>query len=183
MEFSPILQRRGVGEHPNRGFETVTLVYQGEVAHKDSTGKHGLIGPGDVQWMTAGQGILHEEFHSEALSRDGGTLELMQLWVNLPKRDKLTKPNYQTITADKIPVIAIPENRGFLTIIAGDVSGLKGSAKTHSPIIVMDGSIKKGGKCDYPFNHGWSLIVVIRKGHVKVNHQPVTTGQTITFSQ
>ncbi len=182
MEFSPTAHRRGVGEHPHRGFETVTIVYQGEVAHKDSTNERGLIGPGDMQWMTAGQGILHEEFHSEAFARDGGMLEMMQLWVNLPKRDKMTKPRYQTITAAQIPQIDIQDKRGSLRIIAGEVSGVTGPAKTYSPIIVMDGFIKAAGHYEHPIKDGWTVIVVIRKGQVKVNHQLVSAGQTIVLS-
>jgi len=183
MAFSPTTHKRGVGEHPHRGFETVTIVYQGEVAHKDSTGEHGIIGPGDVQWMTAGQGILHEEFHSESFARHGGMLDMMQLWINLPKRNKMTEPGYQTITAAQIPSIAIAENRGSLRVIAGEILGVTGPAKTYSPLIVMDSSIKAGGQCDLPIKEGWTVIVVIRKGQVKVNNQLASQGQTIILSQ
>lgn len=183
MDFSPSAHKRGVGEHPHRGFETVTIVYQGELAHKDSTGEHGLIGPGDVQWMTAGQGILHEEFHSDTFAQQGGVLDMMQLWVNLPKRDKMTKPSYQTITAEQIPTITIPQQRGLLRVIAGEVEGLIGPAKTHSPILVMDGSIKAAGEYSLPIKEGWTVIAVVRKGQVTVNDQLVTTGQTIILSQ
>ena len=118
--FEPAMQRRGVGAHPHRGFETVTLVYRGEVAHRDSTGEGGVIGPGDVQWMTAGAGILHEEYHSDAFARSGGELEMVQLWVNLPAREKATPPAYQAIGRDAIPVLPLPEDAGSVRVIAGE---------------------------------------------------------------
>ena len=112
-------EKRGVGEHPHRGFETVTVVYSGEVEHRDSTGRGGVIGPGDVQWMTAGAGILHEEFHSAEFTRTGGELKMIQLWVNLPAKDKMTQPGYQSITADVIPDVELPNNAGHMRVIAG----------------------------------------------------------------
>jgi quercetin 2,3-dioxygenase len=118
--FGSAQRPRGVGEHPHRGFETVTLVYQGEVEHRDSTGAGGRIGPGDVQWMTAGSGILHDEFHSQAFTRSGGTLEMVQLWVNLPARDKMTAPGYQTVLNADIPAVALPDEAGRLRVIAGN---------------------------------------------------------------
>lgn len=117
--FTPGNEKRGVGEHPHRGFETVTIVYSGEVEHRDSTGRGGVIGPGDVQWMTAGAGILHEEFHSDAFTRRGGELEMVQLWVNLPMKDKMTTPGYQSITHDVIPTVTLPDNAGVVRVIAG----------------------------------------------------------------
>ena len=119
-QFTPTAHRRGVGEHPHRGFETVTIVYEGELEHRDSTGQGGRIGPGDVQWMTAAAGILHEEYHSEAFARSGGTLEMVQLWVNLPARAKLSEPGYQTLLNAAIPQVALPNGAGFLRVIAGD---------------------------------------------------------------
>ncbi|MEW9901072.1 pirin family protein, partial [Chitinivorax sp. PXF-14] len=116
--FTPTPHQRGVGQHPHRGFETVTIVYDGEVSHRDSTGSGGTIGPGDVQWMTAGSGILHEEFHSDAFARSGGVLNMVQLWVNLPAQDKMTAPGYQAITAANIPSVALPDNAGSLRVIA-----------------------------------------------------------------
>lgn len=117
--FTPGNEKRGVGEHPHRGFETVTIVYSGEVEHRDSTGRGGVIGPGDVQWMTAGAGILHEEFHSDAFTRRGGELEMVQLWVNLPMKDKMTTPGYQSITHDVIPTVTLPDDAGVVRVIAG----------------------------------------------------------------
>lgn len=183
MKFSPSEHLRGVGEHPHRGFETVTLVYQGEVAHKDSTGQQGVIGPGDVQWMTAASGILHEEFHSHAFAEKGGMLEMMQLWVNLPKRDKMTAPKYQEITSDQIPSLTLPDNRGYLRIIAGELAGTKGPISTYTPILVVDGDIKASGRYQLPIQDGWSAMVIVRQGQLKVNQQLVSKDQTVILSQ
>lgn len=128
MDFTPTQHRRGVGQHPHRGFETVTIVYDGEVEHRDSTGKGGVIGPGDVQWMTAGGGILHEEFHSDAFAKRGGAFEMVQLWVNLPAKDKMTAPGYQAIRNETIPQVALAEGAGSLRVIAGDYAGENGPA-------------------------------------------------------
>ena len=119
-EFGPASAPRGVGEHPHRGFEIVTIVYEGEVSHRDSTGQGGTIGPGDIQWMTAAGGILHEEFHSEAFTRKGGRLHMVQLWVNLPAKDKMSSPGYQAILAADIPDVALPDNAGTLRVMAGN---------------------------------------------------------------
>src|SRR5690606_31003303 len=131
--FEPAPRPRGVGEHPHRGFETVTIVYHGELAHRDSTGQGGVIGPGDVQWMTAGAGIVPEEFHSEAFTRSGGMLQMMQLWVNLPAKDKMTPPGYQAITAAQIPSVPLADGAGTLRVIAGDYDGRTGPARTFTP--------------------------------------------------
>lgn len=138
VAFIPTVKPRGVGQHPHRGFETVTIVYEGEVAHKDSTGKGGTIGKGDVQWMSAAAGILHEEFHSENLTREGGVLEMVQLWVNLPAKDKMTQPGYQAITKNEIPIILLKDKTSTMRIIAGEYEGIKGPASTFSPMQVLD---------------------------------------------
>ena len=130
--FEPTTARRGVGQHPHRGFETVTIVYDGEVEHRDSTGQGGVIGPGDVQWMTAGGGILHEEFHSPAFARTGGPFRMVQLWVNLPAKDKMTRPGYQSILNADIPSVGLPDNAGTARIIAGAMEGSKGPASTRT---------------------------------------------------
>src|ERR1700687_1114099 len=137
-EFAPADKPRGVGVHPHRGFETVTIVYRGEVEHRDSTGKGGIIGPGDVQWMTAAGGILHEEFHSQEFTRKGGTLEMVQLWVNLPARDKMTAPRYQNILDADIPSVALPDGAGKVRVIAGEYDGHRGPARTFTPMKVWD---------------------------------------------
>jgi redox-sensitive bicupin YhaK (pirin superfamily) len=131
-QFTPTTERRGVGQHPHRGFETVTIVYDGEVQHRDSTGSGGTIGPGDVQWMTAASGILHEEFHSDDFARTGGKLEMVQLWVNLPAKDKMAAPGYQTILDGDIPNIALKDDAGSLRLIAGEFEGHRPIAHVHA---------------------------------------------------
>lgn len=161
--------KRGVGEHPHRGFETVTIVYSGEVEHRDSTGKGGVIGPGDVQWMTAGAGILHEEFHAEAFSRQGGELKMMQLWVNLPAKDKMATPGYQSITKGDIPVMALPDNSGELRVIAGRYGDTQGPAHTFSPLNVWDIALQQGSRLTLDQPEGWSTALVVVEGSITVN--------------
>jgi len=160
---------RGVGEHPHRGFETVTIVYKGEVAHRDSTGNGGVIGPGDVQWMTGAAGILHEEFHSEAFSRSGGVLEMVQLWVNLPAKDKMTPPRYQAILNKDIPAVALPKQAGTVRVIAGDYSGHAGPASTFSPLLIWDVRLHSGASAELPAPEGWNTALVVLHGTVQVN--------------
>ena len=136
-EFAPSSERRGVGQHPHRGFETVTIAYQGGVEHRDSAGNHGVIGPGDVQWMTAASGIVHEEWHEHAFTRRGGTMEMAQLWVNLPARDKMAAPAYQDIRSQQIPVVDLGGG-SRVRVIAGEFRGAKGPARTFTPINVWD---------------------------------------------
>lgn len=169
MDFAATTARRGVGEHPHRGFETVTLVYQGEVEHRDSTGAGGLIGPGDVQWMTAGSGIVHEEFHSSAFARSGGTLEMVQLWVNLPARDKMTAPGYQTLLKADIPVVPLAGDAGTLRVIAGAFGEAQGPARTHSPMNVWDLRLQPSGRTHLPLADGHTLALVVLRGTVQVN--------------
>jgi redox-sensitive bicupin YhaK (pirin superfamily) len=128
-QFAPANEPRGVGEHPHRGFETVTIVYEGEVEHRDSTGAGGRIGPGDVQWMTAASGILHEEFHSPEFTRSGGTLEMVQVWVNLPAKDKMSRPGFQTLLNQHIPSVDLPDEAGHVRVIAGEFGGYRGPAR------------------------------------------------------
>lgn len=161
--------KRGVGEHPHRGFETVTIVYSGEVEHRDSTGKGGVIGPGDVQWMTAGAGILHEEFHAESFSRQGGELKMMQLWVNLPAKDKMATPGYQSITKGDIPVIALPDHSGELRVIAGRYGDTQGPAHTFSPLNVWDIALQQGSHLTLDQPEGWSTALVVVEGSIRVN--------------
>jgi redox-sensitive bicupin YhaK (pirin superfamily) len=142
--FPAAQQPRGVGEHPHRGFETVTIVYQGEVAHRDSAGNSGVIGPGDVQWMTAASGVLHDEFHSPAFTRRGGALEMVQLWVNLPARAKMSAPRYQAILAAKIPAVALADGAGTLRVIAGEYAGERGPAATFTRLNVWDVRVLAG---------------------------------------
>ena len=165
-DFLPTTERKGVGSHPHRGFETVTIVYEGEVAHKDSTGQGGVIGPGDVQWMTAGSGILHEEFHSEGFAKKGGTLNMVQLWVNLPAKLKMTKPGYQAILDKEIPAINLKNSAGQARIIAGEFEGNTGPAHTFTPLQVIDLKLKKG-EITIPVPEGWNASLVILKGAIE----------------
>lgn len=162
-------EKRGVGQHPHRGFETVTIVYAGEVEHRDSTGKGGVIGPGDVQWMTAGAGILHEEFHSRDFARQGGELKMIQLWVNLPAKDKMAAPGYQSITRADIPVVTLPENAGSLRVIAGRYGETAGPAHTFSPLNVWDIALLQGSHLTLEQPEGWSTAIVVLEGEVTVN--------------
>ncbi|MBS0467451.1 MAG: pirin family protein, partial [Proteobacteria bacterium] len=161
--------RRGVGQHPHRGFETVTIVYDGEVEHRDSTGAGGVIGKGDVQWMTAGGGILHEEFHSHAYSRTGGPFEMVQLWVNLPAKDKMTPAHYQGITDAQIPSVALPADAGRVRVIAGRFDGAQGPASTYSPLNVWDMRLTAGHGVDVSQPEGWSTLIVVLAGSVTIN--------------
>ncbi len=170
-EFPPATRPPGVGQHPHRGFETVTIVYRGEVSHRDSTGQGGTIGPGDVQWMTAGAGILHDEFHSPDFTRTGGLLQMIQLWVNLPARDKMADPGYQAITDADIPVVSLPEGAGHLRIIAGSYQETRGPAKTFTPMNVWDLRLKQGQGCDLPATEGWTTALMSLDGRLRVNGQ------------
>ncbi|CAM3847670.1 pirin family protein [Bordetella tumulicola] len=172
-EFTPTTRKRGVGQHPHRGFETVTIVYKGAVAHRDSTDQGGTIGPGDVQWMTAGAGILHEEFHSEAFMRDGGTLEMVQLWVNLPAKDKMAAPSYQAIVDRDIPAIPLPDAAGTVRVIAGQYAGTAGPATTFSPMHVWDMRLNQGGISELDVPDGWNTALVVLHGTVLVNGDTV----------
>ena len=180
QHFQPTQGRRGVGTHPHRGFETVTIVYEGEVAHRDSTGAGGTIGPGDVQWMTAASGILHEEFHSDAFARTGGPLEMVQLWVNLPARDKLSAPGYQTLRNADIPRVALPDGAGSVRVIGGDFAAAHGPARTFTPIDVWDVRLNAGASTELQAQPGHTLALVVLHGTVMVNGQEVVrAGQLV----
>ncbi|MCX2888038.1 MULTISPECIES: pirin family protein [Pseudomonas] len=168
-DFAPTHARRGVGQHPHRGFETVTIVYQGELEHRDSTGAGGLIGPGDVQWMTAANGIIHEEFHSPGFANSGGTLEMVQLWVNLPARDKRAAAGYQTLLANDIPVVALDAGAGSLRVIAGDYRGHQGPARTFTPMDVWDLRLNAGANLQLPVAAGRNAALVVLRGNLRVN--------------
>ena len=175
--FEPTSARRGVGQHPHRGFETVTIVYDGEVEHRDSTGQGGVIGPGDVQWMTAGAGILHEEFHSADYARRGGPFEMVQLWVNLPAKDKMTPPGYQAILNGDIPVRALNdaagEAAGQVRVIAGEFDGARGPAHTFTPLNVWDVRVKAGKSVSLAQPEGWTSLLVVLDGTVQLNGETV----------
>ena len=182
-DFAPTTKQLGVGQHPHRGFETVTVVYSGELAHRDNAGGGGTIGPGDVQWMTAGGGIIHEEFHSEGFAQTGGTLEMAQLWVNLPARDKMTPAGYQPITAAQIPVAELPRGAGSLRVIAGEWNQVKGPARTFSPMNVLDVKLAAGRTALLPQPEGWTTLVVVASGTASINgSEPVTGPSVVTLT-
>lgn len=174
--FAPTEERRGVGEHPHRGFETVTIAYQGGVEHRDSAGNHGIIGPGDVQWMTAASGIVHEEWLESEFTRRGGTMEMAQLWVNLPAKHKMAAPAYQDIRSAQIPSVALSASSS-LRVIAGEFRGAKGPARTFTPINVWDAKIAAGDRVELNFSDGYTTLLAVLRGKVTINGTE-TTGET-----
>ncbi|TXJ09482.1 MAG: pirin family protein [Acinetobacter sp.] len=184
-QFSPTTtERRGVGSHPHRGFETVTIAYQGEVTHRDSSGGGGTIKAGDVQWMTAASGLVHEEFHSEDYARQGGMFEMVQLWVNLPSDAKMSPPKYQAIDAQNIPVVTLDEQGSYLRVIAGQYLQTQSVVSTFSPINVWDGVLQAGAIENFfvPIQHNTLLIVL--SGQVRVNGtQEVNEYSVVLFAQ
>jgi redox-sensitive bicupin YhaK (pirin superfamily) len=164
--FEPASQRRGVGEHPHRGFETVTLAYQGEIEHRDSTGGGGTIGPGDVQWMTAASGIVHEEMHSRRFTEQGGDMEMVQLWVNLPARAKMSEPGYQALKDRDFPRVALGSAQARL--IAGSLGSERGPAKTHTPIILFDLQFSQPGMSEFALPRAFTSLVFTLEGNVNV---------------
>jgi len=172
---------RGVGEHPHRGFETVTIVYDGEVSHRDSGGGGGTIGSGDVQWMTAGSGIVHEEFHSAGFSKSGGPFRMVQLWVNLPARDKGATPSYQAITRDMIPTV--PVDAGSVRVIAGEFQGKQGPASTFTPISLWDVRLDAGSENTLPLPEGHNSMLAVLSGHVTIDGADVRAAEIARLSQ
>jgi len=167
--FEPTKARRGVGQHPHRGFETVTIVYDGEVEHRDSAGNGGIIGPGDVQWMTAAGGILHEEYHSPGFARTGGPFRMVQLWVNLPAKDKMAPGGYQAIASADIPVVELPGGAGRARVIAGELEGARGPARNFTPINVWDVRLGRDADLTLDLPEGHNAMLVVLGGHVTVN--------------
>ncbi|SAI30251.1 pirin-like protein [Bordetella ansorpii] len=182
-EFEPTQRRRGVGEHPHRGFETVTIVYDGEVEHRDSAGQGGVIGPGDVQWMTAAGGILHEEFHSQAFARRGGRLEMAQLWVNLPARDKMRPPRYQALLSRDIPQVSLPDGAGTLRVIAGQYESARGPAQTFTAVNVWDARLNQGAQLALPLPGGHNAAVVALSGSLSVGGTALRSGQVAVLDR
>jgi redox-sensitive bicupin YhaK (pirin superfamily) len=176
--FEPAKKPRGVGEHPHRGFETVTIAYQGSVGHRDSAGNSGVIYPGDVQWMTAASGVVHEELHEAEFTKNGGIFEMVQLWVNLPKAQKMSKPRYQGITKEQIPVVELPGG-GRARVIAGELLGRLGPAKTFTPVNLFDVILKAGERFELPLPEGHNAAVVLRKGDVLINGTDTLSGEAL----
>jgi len=173
-------QPRGVGEHPHRGFETVTIVYDGEVSHRDNAGGGGTIGSGEVQWMTAGSGVLHEEFHSPGFSKSGGPFRMVQLWVNLPAKDKMTPPAYQAITRNMIPEVALEGGRA--RIIAGELGGTKGPARTFTPVNLWDVRLDADAEIILPLPDGHNAMVAVLSGHVTIDGSGVGEAEIARLS-
>lgn len=181
--FPPGKELRGVGAHPHKGFETVTVAYQGELEHRDSSGGGGKIGPGDVQWMTAGRGIVHQEFHSPAFTQSGGVLQMVQLWVNLRAKDKSAPAGYQTLLHADIPTVTLPADAGTARIIAGECLGTRGPAKTFSPINLWDLRLTPGKTTTLPLTEGHTAAFLVLAGTVTVDGQSAAEGDLAIFSQ
>lgn len=162
---------KGVGVHPHRGFETVTIAYEGSVSHHDSSGGGGTIHQGDVQWMTAASGVLHKEYHAEEFYKQGGIFQMVQLWVNLPAKDKMSTPKYQAIEHKDIPTVEV-EN-GFIEIIAGEYNQTKGAASTFSPVNMLNAKLNEGGKANFSFPANYNTVLLVIDGEVKVNNQEI----------
>lgn len=183
-QFQPTTAQHGVGSHPHRGFETVTIAYKGEVEHKDSSGGGGTIKTGDVQWMTAGAGIIHEEFHSKEFAKTGGLFEMVQLWVNLPAKDKMAPASYQAIESADIPVVSFADDAGQMRVIAGTFRDVKGPASTFSSINVWDGQLKaeQSEHIHVPMSH--TVLVVVLEGELLINGtQKVQDSSIVLFEQ
>jgi redox-sensitive bicupin YhaK (pirin superfamily) len=182
-EFPPGNEKRGVGAHPHKGFETVTVAYQGELEHRDSSGGGGKIGAGDVQWMTAGNGIVHEEFHSQEFTRKGGTLQMAQLWVNLRAQDKGAKAGYQTLLKAQIPTVSLPRDGGTVRVIAGECGGQKGPAKTFTPINLWDVNLRAGNSVELPLPNEHTSTFLVLTGEVEVDGKKAGEGDLATFER
>ncbi len=173
---------KGVGVHPHRGFETVTIAYQGKVEHADSSGGGGVIGQGDVQWMTAGSGVLHKEFHEKEWSKEGGTFQMVQLWVNLPANKKMTPPKYQALENKNMSKVEIAENAGTVEVIAGEFQGVKGSAETYSPMNVYNVKLNPKGSVDFSLPKDYNTGILVVKGELTANGEKAETNQFVLFN-
>ena len=181
FHFSGTDTPRGVGVHPHRGFETVTIAYQGRVEHGDSSGGGGIIGQGDVQWMTAASGVLHKEFHETEWAKEGGIFQMVQLWVNLPAKDKMSPPKYQAIKNSEMKNVDLGEN-GFIEVIAGEFNGEKGPATTFSPVNLMNAKLKSGGKAEFSFPANFNTAALVIEGNIMVNgEEKVATDHLVLF--
>lgn len=182
MSVGPTDSPGGVGVHPHRGFETVTIAYEGEVEHHDSAGHGGIIGKGDVQWMTAAGGVLHKEFHARKWAEEGGTFQMVQLWVNLPSKDKMSAPKYQSITNASMGKHTLPDDAGIVEVIAGTYRGTDGPAQTHSPVSLMNARLNEGGKAEFSFPSHYNTALLVVQGHALVNGTDVPTDNILKFA-
>ena len=181
VEFSPRTEPRGVGVHPHRGFETVTIAYHGRIAHHDSSGNKGVIGEGDVQWMTAASGLLHKEYHEQEFSRQGGLFQMVQLWVNLPAKDKMSAPKYQEITKKMMGRYELAGNKGFVEVIAGELNKVKGPASTFTPMHVYNARLKKDATLELSFPAGYKTGLLVAEGTATINDTNVPTDHFVLF--
>jgi quercetin 2,3-dioxygenase len=181
MEVTPSDTPRGVGVHPHRGFETVTIAYNGKVQHHDSAGNGGIIGTGDVQWMTAASGVLHKEYYEKEWSRQGGTFQMVQLWTNLPKADKMSAPGYQAIPNETMGRYILPGNSGFVEVIAGKYNDVEGPAHTHSPISLMNARLNLGGKATFSFPENYNTALLVVQGSILANEIDVPENNFVKF--
>lgn len=181
VDFSPRESPRGVGVHPHRGFETVTIAYHGKVAHHDSTGNSGVIGEGDVQWMTAASGVLHKEYHEKEFSKKGGPFQMVQLWVNLPAKDKMGKPKYQALTNEQLGKYALPGDAGVVDVIAGEFKGVKGAASTFTPMHMYNIRIKKGASLMFTLPENFNSGVLVIEGLVNINDNVAPADNFVIF--
>lgn len=181
--FKPSETRLGVGAHPHRGFETVTIAYDGKVEHHDNKGNHGIIGPGDVQWMTAASGIMHKEYHETEFSKNGGIFHMVQLWVNLPKDKKMIEPKYQPLLKEEMGVLKLDNDKGEISIIAGEVNGVKGPANTFTNINLYNINLKNYGNTTLSEPKNFNTAILILKGEAKVNEDKICKeGDFIVFN-
>ncbi|MCL6232662.1 MULTISPECIES: pirin family protein [Acinetobacter] len=180
--FSPSHHQRGVGSHPHRGFETVTIVYEGELEHFDSKGNHGSIAKDEVQWMTAGRGIMHEEHHSKDFAKTGGNLDMVQLWVNLPRHAKMTEPRYQELTTANIAEVKLAQNAGVVRVIAGQFEDTLGAAETFSPMNVLDVRLNANAEQEFSFNPQWNNMIFVLSGAIEIEGQRFDAKQTLYVS-
>ena len=181
--YTPTTRQRGVGTHPHRGFETVTIAFQGAIAHRDSAGNGGVIGPNEVQWMTAGSGVLHNEFHEEEFSRAGGILHMIQIWVNLPRAHKRSAPKYQALTEETIRTAALPDGKGVVRVISGEYGDVKGPADTFSPAHMLDLRLKPGAEVRLPTPKDYNTALLVLEGEVSANgSRAVSAGEFILFN-
>lgn len=181
--FPPTTKLRGVDVHPHRGFETVTIAYKGKVAHHDSSGNSGVIGEGDVQWMTAASGILHKEYHEEQFSKEGGDFQMVQLWVNLPAKDKMTKPKYQGITNNEINKHLLPNDNGVIEVIAGEYKETLGAATTFTPVNLFNAKLNKGASATFNFPANYNTALLVIEGSIRVNdHKNVSADHFLLFA-
>jgi redox-sensitive bicupin YhaK (pirin superfamily) len=181
VDFSPRNEPRGVGVHPHRGFETVTIAYHGRIAHHDSAGNSGIIGEGDVQWMTAASGLLHKEYHEHEFSRQGGLFQMVQLWVNLPAKYKMTPPKYQEITGSLMGKYKLTGDTGVIEVIAGEYKNVKGPASTFTPLHVYNAKLKKGADVELSFPSGYNTGILVVEGNVTINDESVATDHFVLF--